>query len=74
MTFSQELATLRALRATIGAALIQVDGRIQALSGEAPDAIEVCPKCGGQELADAGDVAVCAKCGANVKDGAVVAE
>lgn len=71
---SAELAFLRSVRATMGAALIQVDARIQAITGEAPDALEACPKCGGQELAPAGDVAVCAKCGANVKDGAVVAE
>jgi hypothetical protein len=72
--FSAELANLRAVRATLAAALIQVDTRMQVITGGAvPDEVDGCPQCGGLELAPAGDVEVCAKCGANVRDGAVVA-
>jgi hypothetical protein len=70
---NQELAQLRSLRVATLAVVAQIDARIQILTGSVPEAGESCPKCGGTDLTEAGDVSVCAQCNANVRDGELVA-
>ena len=76
MTRDEMAAQLRATHATLQAALVQVGAMIIALEGpgegDDDEPGQICPRCGGGDLAEAGDVQVCAKCGANVRDGDVV--
>lgn len=66
---SVPFSQLQAIRATVEAVLAQLDAVMEQLAGEGR-----CPRCGAPEedLAQAGDVKVCAGCGANVRDGAVI--
>jgi len=66
---NEELIYLRPIRAQVAALLTQLDARVQALTGGVITAEEVCPKCGSPDLAEAGDVLVCANCNENIPVG-----
>lgn len=73
MSNDQVVRQLRALRASVVAALQQIDTIVETVAGVPPVAADgACPRCHGVELADAGDVQVCGDCGANVRAGEVV--
>jgi hypothetical protein len=69
------IAQLKATQATLTAAYAQLEAQIVALEAdargdEAPEEPR-CSACGSLELAPAGDVWVCAGCGANIPKGEI---
>lgn len=69
------IAQLRATQITLTAAHAQLEAQMIALQDEGDQEEEhgePCPKCGATDGARAGDVTVCAKCGANFSGGVVV--
>lgn len=69
------IAQLKATQATLTAAYAQLEAQIVALQederGDAEAHVEqlACGECGSRELAPAGNVWVCAGCGANIPRG-----